>query len=178
MTITRQFRRRFLSASLALGLVAAWTPAAAAQDQTTPERKNSVYLEMGGSSYWATVNYERMLSSRINVRVGGGAIPGDFQPAGYDLTIGGPDLPTVGVFVAGSSLVFGSGRHHLTAGIAMHAEWNRVNPNEPSDAVYFGGEAGYRYCSRSGFLLKTTVAVMTGKETTWVLPSVSLGWSF
>lgn len=178
MITIRQFGRRGLWALLALGLHPAWTPAAAAQDQPPPERKNNVYLEMGGSSYWATVNYERMLSSRISVRVGGGAIPGDFQPAGYELTIGGADLPTVGVFVAGSNLVFGSGRHQLTTGIAMHAEWNRVNPNKASDAMYFGGEAGYHYRGRSGFLLKTTLALMAGKETTWVLPSVSLGWSF
>ncbi len=173
----RQFGPGALPVSLALFLLIGWTPRAAAQDPPARERKNSVYLELGGSGYWATLNYERMLSSKINVRVGGGVIPGDFQPAGYELTIGGPDLGSVPAVLVASNIVLGA-RHQFTAGVAVHAEWNRVNPLKPSEAVYFGGEAGYRYHSTSGFLLKATVALMGGTETAWLLPGVSLGWSF
>jgi len=176
--IRQQFRRGAFPASLAFVLLLALTPAAAAQPRPAQQRPNSIYLEMGGSGYWATLNYERMLSSKINVRVGGGVIPGDFQPAGYELTIGGPDLGSVPVVLVASNLVLGARRHQFTAGVAVHAEWNRVNPLKPSEAVYFGGEVGYRYHSNSGFLLKATVAVMGGTETAWLLPGVSLGWSF
>ena len=135
-------------------------------------------MEWGGSSCWLTLNYERMLSSKFNVRVGGGGIPGNFQPAGYELTIGGPDLGTVPVVVVASNFVLGQRRHQFTTGVAVHAEWNRVNPLKPSEAFYFGGEVGYRYHATSGFLLKATVALMAGTETAWLLPGVSLGWSF
>lgn len=175
--VREQFRRGVLPASVAF-LLFTWTPWAAAQPQPAQQRPNSVYVEWGGSGYWLTLNYERMLSSKINVRVGGGAIPGDLQPAGYELTIGGPDLGSVPVIVVGSNVVFGKRRHQFTAGVAVHAEWNRVKAFEPSEAVYFGGELGYRYHSSSGFLLKATVALMAGKETAWLLPGVSLGWSF
>lgn len=168
MTIRQRFPRSAFLVSLALSIGLARTHAAAAQERPPQERPNSVYLELGGSGVGATVNYERMLSSRFNVRLGGGAYP---------------DEVARGVFVAMSNVVLGRQRHQFSAGMGVVA----VQPppcsycaDEPTDWE-FATELGYRYHSTSGFLLKATVAVFPGEAAEgawWAWPGVSLGWSF
>lgn len=78
--IKQRFRRGVLPISIALVLLLAWTPTAAAQEQTERVRKNSVYAEVFGSSaIGLTLNYERKLTPRLKVRLGGGVSSREFD---------------------------------------------------------------------------------------------------
>jgi len=179
MTIARQFARGALSALLAFAFVLGWTPWAAAQQPPARERKNLVYGELIGAGAGATINYERMVTSRISLRVGGGE-GGD--PNLHDLTtMGAPDYPDPLAFVAASNIVLAGQRHQLTAGVGvllLHVRFHYFD--EPAPATLFG-EVGYRYRSTSGFLFRATLSYFLrdlARNPSGLAPGVSLGWSF
>ena len=165
--IREPFRRRAFLPAVAFALALAWTPAAAAQDAPPRERTNSVYGELFGSSLGLSVNYERMLTPRLSARVGGGGVAGD--PPGLGLS-------------AGSNFVILGRRHQLTAGAGLLVIGSTAYPDRVETGAGFYAELGYRYRSRSGFLFKATVAALpttwTEDDPLWVLPGVSVGWSF
>jgi len=146
-------------ALLALGLCLAWSQGAAAQ-----ERPNALYLELGGAGVGVTANYERMLVSKLSLRLGGGVYP---------------DEVARGAFVAVADVVLGGQRHQFFAGAGV-AGVQTATPAAPMEWV-LATELGYRYRARSGFLFRAGVAFFPGEVAEgsgWAWPGVSLGWSF
>jgi hypothetical protein len=170
--IRRQFRLGVLHAPLALVLLLAWAPSAAAQGSPPRERKNSAYAEVLGASLGTSINYERMLTSRFNVRIGGGFA--------FDDSNAYPEV------IAMANVVLGSRRHQFTAGVGAlglfpysgcgsctsGADWTLVS------------DVGYRFSADSGFLLKATLALVAFRgesfsdSVVFPIPGVSLGWRF
>ena len=160
-------RRGCSPPSVALVLALAWTQAVAAQDQPPRERKNGVYGELFGASFGLSANYERILTPRFSARVGAGVVADD--PPGFGL-------------IAGSNFVILGRRHQLIAGAGLLVVGGTAHPDRVDAGAALYLELGYRYCSKSGFLLRATLA---GLPTTWnepdplwFMPGVSLGWSF
>lgn len=179
----KRARHSVLPGALALGLLFARVPAATAEDAPASERKNSIFGELLGAGWGATLNYERELTSRVSARIGGG-LAMDGKP-GVVPSIGAPPVPEdLSLFAASDVRLLGQ-KHQLIAGAGVRVLWIRwgYTPTETHFNVF--GETGYRYSASSGFLLKATFAV-TSRE--WVdeyghtmLPvnvGVSLGWSF
>lgn len=183
MIMTKNLRRSSFSASLALGLLLAWVPAAMAQSAPASERKNSIYGELLGAGWGATLNYERGLTSRISARVGGG-LAMDGKPNVVP-SIGAPPVPEDLSLFAASDVRLAGQKHQLIAGAGVRVLWIRYGYAPTEAHVNVFGETGYRYTAGSGFLLKATVAVTSrewvdeyGHTLLPVIVGVSLGWSF
>lgn len=172
----RRRHGRFLTFALCL-----CAPSWASAQLQTPDRKNSVYMELVGSGYGITLNFERVLTSRISARAGGG-IAADGKPSSGELTIGAPPVPNDYSILAATDVAILGRRHQLFAGAGARILWINYGykPQETKAGVF--GELGYRYQSKSGFFLKATLVASSGEwekdYPLWAYPGVSLGWSF
>ena len=173
--------RKGLRAALALALAFAWTSPTRAQEPPPRSRANSIFLEMG-SGWSSSLNYERMFTPRISARVGTGTA--------FDYVLERTSIEFIGM----ADFAFFTGRHQLIAGVGGIVLLNGDScpvvhapgycSNEPERI--FDAEIGYRYRSRSGFLLRATFGRSPNpsnhytdrKREHLVLPALSLGWSF
>jgi hypothetical protein len=177
----KRLPQKALRGCLALALGSAWTSAAWAQEPPARTRANSIFFEMG-SGWSSSLNYERMFTPRISARMGAGTA--------FDYVLERTSIEFIGMV----DFAFFTGRHQVIAGVGGIVLLNGDScpvvhapgycSNEPERI--FDAEIGYRYRSRSGFLLRATVGRSPNpsnhytdrKREHLVLPALSLGWSF
>jgi hypothetical protein len=96
--------------------------------------KNGVFLELGGSAYYYSFNYERYLSCGLTGRVGLAFFPGKNSVVILPLTIG---------------KIYGSSKHHLEiAGGPTFVNYQYINndiPRERRTSIAITCFFGYRY---------------------------------
>lgn len=143
---------------LLLGLAVA---PAAAQDETEtsqeePVAKNAVYVEMRGIGL-GSVNYERMLTSYLSLRVG---------TTGY-------------AFPVMVNLLAGGGAHRFEAGAGAVLAFDLQSHTPVAGGL---GTIGYRYQPPAGGpVFRVAMPVLVGEQGVWVgfyHIGISAGWAF
>jgi hypothetical protein len=173
--------RRALPAVLAIGVLVPFTAPAAAREGER-DRKSSAFVELGPGLSWTT-NFERTFTPRLNLRLGGGfAFDFEVERTSYE-------------FLAMSDFLLLKGHHQVVVGVGVIGLWDAeycAHPHSPGlcrdgkSEWIPDGEVGYRYHSKSGFILRVTLARSPNPSTAYtdrrsehlVLPALSLGWSF
>jgi hypothetical protein len=103
------------------------------RSEVRAQNRNAVYVEIGGSAYSYSINYERTFSNNILARGGIGVTNGNFI---VPLTAG---------------RYFGNGNHHAEMSLGLAYVHGRINPNDLYQETirrnqYFAtGFLGYRY---------------------------------
>ena len=135
-------------------------------------QKNNVYAELGGAGYSRTLNYERMLSNNILVRMGYGSGKGASEDER-------PNKSKVRFMPLGAAYLMGSGDHkfELSGGMTMlQGALEMRGEYIESNATYFGG--GYRYQMATGgllFNLKAYYLTIGRFSSPWA--GMSVGWT-
>jgi hypothetical protein len=137
------------------GLLLLTTPALAGE--SSPSRRHGAYVEFGGSSFLG-VNYDRMVSRHVALRIGGGVVPVVGAATG----------------VAMANYVRGSERHQVELGTGL------LSVRESAGRWYVTSTSavGYRFRADNGFLFRAGVAldVIDGRPA--AIPGVGFGMSF
>jgi hypothetical protein len=135
-------------------------------------QKNNVYAELGGAGYSRTLNYERMLSNNILVRMGYGSGKGASEDES-------PNKSKVRFMPLGAAYLMGSGDHKFELGGGMTMLQGTLEMRGEyieSNATYFGG--GYRYQMATGgllFNLKAYYLTIGRFSSPWA--GMSVGWT-
>lgn len=151
---------------LKLILIAAIIPLLSyAQVSEKPIRKNSLYLELGGSSMLYSFNYDRLipLSRSIKLTVGAG------MEYVTQLTVNEVNYGAAYCITPSANLLFGSSSHHLETGVSVFTHTS-------SSTLIPALRLGYRYQPRNGgFLFRAGLTPLFG-----FIPwgGVSFGYTF
>ena len=135
-------------------------------------QKNNVYAELGGAGYSMTLNYERMLTDNILIRMGYGSGTGKTED-------GASTDSKLSFMPLGAAYLMGSGNHKLEVGGGMtmlQGTLEMDDENIEANAIFFGG--GYRYqIGTGGFLLslKGYYLSIGGFSGPWA--GISVGWT-
>ena len=145
-------------------------------------QSNTVFLEVGGNSLLWSLNYDRMITDNISVRVGYGSIP--FESTDEDeiltTTITVTPVPIV------ANYLLGSGNHKLEIGAGIlyimvdgEVDFGGTSVSGSGSITATTGVLGYRYHrATGGFSFRTSVTPIMIEGETIVWGGLSLGYSF
>ena len=156
----------------------------------TKAQTNTVFMELGGNGLVWSLNYDRMITEKISIRVGYGffqisdlffntELQDDVEDSYYDSKVS-----LVPIVV---NYLLGSGNHKLEIGLGIRYAmvegngfiWNLPLPDNGSETSATG-VLGYRYHSDTGgfsFRLSLAPIYHEGREF-FAMPGLSLGYSF
>lgn len=153
MAWSERFWKGAVAASLVAGFLLPGREARAEEGPAAP-RRNTFYAELGGSGALASLNYDRLVSERVNLRFGVGGMP-----------LIGPAI------VAMPNLVFGQGRHRVEVGAGVLVVWPQGGQGVDAEMT---AEVAYRFHSSHGFVVRASLGTLG----TAPVPGVSVGWCF
>ena len=148
----------------------------------TMAQTNTVFLELGGNSLLWSINYDRMITEKISVRVGYGSIPIESTDEDeFDaVTITVAPVPIV------ANYLLGSGNHKLEIGAGIlyimvdgEVDFGGASVSGSGSVTATTGVLGYRYHRATGgfsFRISFTPIMLVGE----MIPmgGLSLGYSF
>jgi hypothetical protein len=149
-----------LAALISLALLTL-APARAEAQGSPPVAPNALYLELGGSALIYSLNYERMLSSTVGLRLGGGymSVTGE-DDYGDNLSVALLMIPVT------VSYLLGEGAHRLELGGGAVFAWASASTDTDfasGSGVAATGIVGYRYSAPGGgFLFRAGFTPLMG----------------
>ena len=135
-------------------------------------QRNNIYAELGGAGYSMTLNYERLLTDNILVRMGYGSGTGKSEKSSST-------DDKISFMPLGAAYLMGSGSHKLEVGGGMTMLQGTLEMDGEyieSNAMFFGG--GYRYqIGTGGFLLSLKGYYLSIGRFSSPWAGMSVGWT-
>ena len=141
---------------------------------------NTVYLELFGNAVLGSINYDRMVTDNVSVRVGYGSISLDDRDPGLKAKISITPIPIT------ANYLMGSGNHKLEIGAGIlyimvdgNVDLGGVSLAASGSVIATTGVLGYRYHrDTGGFSFRATVAPIMLEGEMLTMPGLSLGYTF
>ena len=143
---------------------------------------NTVYLELFGNALLASINYDRMVTDNVSVRVGYGSISLDDT----DVETGIITKISITPIPITANYLMGSGNHKLEIGAGIlyimvdgNIDFGGVSLAASGSVIATTGVLGYRYHrDTGGFSFRATVAPIMLEGEMLTMPGLSLGYTF
>ena len=148
----------------------------------TMAQTNTVFLEGGGNGILWSINYDRMIAEKISVRVGYGAITDETTDEIGLIT----ETITVSPVPIIANYMLGSGNHKLEIGAGIlyimvdgNIDFGGIDLSASGSITATTGVLGYRYQrDTGGFFFRLALAPIMIEGESFVMPGLSLGYSF
>jgi hypothetical protein len=127
---------------------------------------NSIFLEVGGNGIFGTLNYERMINSKMGLRVGGIFLP-----------FSDTEHPLFGTLMINWILGKDNLRMEIGQGIFIYGGgWEEFSH---SGSIFFTATIGIRYQPKiKGIILRLGFTPLFGPDRVYPWAGASIGYSF
>jgi len=151
-------KKIMLLSKILLGWLILFQCSTAGQTSTANLKQNQLYLELAGNGLIYSINYERLLSENFTLRGGFGITPGIIFAEGTFIHI-----PVTASYLIGSEtskFEVGLGATYFSG---TDIEFFGLPAGDES-LIFITGLAGYRYTSKSGFVLRVVFTPFYNSE--------------